>query len=167
MSVCTLCAMGISREWFRSRPQIDTTRPTWSYVGATGGLSASVSPGLALANKLPVALEWDAEPGAMIRRRNNPPQNGGLLKTRLTGLEPATSGVTGRRSRPIELQPHFWGSSCSTLLPISKTPQSTSNLRGCQAAFVKFQAACSIASEVPNSPFLVEVGCPGACGKIV
>jgi hypothetical protein len=33
----------------------------------------------------------------------NPPENGGKVAV-LTGLEPATSGVTGRHSKPTELQ---------------------------------------------------------------
>jgi hypothetical protein len=47
----------------------------------------------------------EAEPANDARTKKSPPQQG-LLRARATGLEPATSGVTGRRSKPTELRPH-------------------------------------------------------------
>ena len=41
----------------------------------------------------------------------------GLEMAGVTGLEPATSGVTGRRSKPTELHPQYFQTVAACLLP--------------------------------------------------
>jgi hypothetical protein len=76
-----------------------------------------------------------------------------------TGLEPATSDVTGRRSKPTELRPrgvHYVGNSILTHRPIDSDQPSFArislNMRSqCEAAFRTLFGSIAASSLTPYS----------------
>ncbi len=78
-------------------------------------------------------IRWNP-PNAPSRKTSGKPPNSRAFPTRLTGLEPATSGVTGRRSEPIELQPRSTSQSPRRSGYPRRTAKRISFPPSCQAA---------------------------------